>query len=55
MRVGIVGLPLVGKTTIFNLLTHGHVETSAWGVRSEAHIGAARIPDPKLDRLGEVF
>lgn len=55
MRVGIVGLPLVGKTTIFNLLTHGHVETSAWGVRSEAHIGTARVPDPKVDRLEEVF
>jgi GTP-binding protein YchF len=55
MRVGIVGLPLVGKTTIFNLLTHGHVETSAWGARAEAHIGAAHVPDTKLDRLAEVF
>lgn len=55
MRVGIVGMPLVGKTTIFNLLTRGQVETSAWGVRSEAHIGTARLPDPKLDRLAEVF
>ncbi len=55
MRVGIVGLPLVGKTTIFNLLTHGHVETSAWGGRTEAHIGAAHVPDEKLDRLGDVF
>src|SRR5512135_499273 len=55
MRVGIVGLPLVGKTTIFNLLTHGHVETSAWGARAEAHIGEAHVPDSKLDRLAEVF
>ena len=55
MRVGIVGLPLVGKTTIFNLLTHGHVETSSWGSRGEAHIGVARVPDPRVDRLGEIF
>ena len=55
MRVGIVGLPLVGKTTIFNLLTHGHVETSAWGARAEAHVGEAHVPDSKLDRLAEVF
>jgi GTP-binding protein YchF len=55
MRVGIVGMPLVGKTTIFNLLTHGQVETSAWGARSEAHIGTAMVPDPKLDRLAVVF
>jgi len=55
LRVGIVGLPLVGKTTIFNLLTRGHAETSAWGSRGEAHIGVARVPDPRLDRLGEIF
>jgi len=55
VRVGIVGLPLVGKTTIFNLLTCGQVETSAWGAHAEAHIGVARVPDPKLDRLGELF
>lgn len=56
MRVGIVGLPLVGKSTIFNLLTHGHVETSSWGGgKAEAHIGIAQVPDPKLVRLGEIF
>lgn len=56
MRVGIVGLPLVGKSTIFNLLTHGHVDTSSWGGgKSEAHIGVAQVPDPRLDRLAEVF
>lgn len=56
MRVGIVGLPLVGKSTIFNLLTHGHVDTSSWGGgKGEAHIGVAQVPDPRLDRLAEVF
>lgn len=56
MRVGIVGLPLVGKSTIFNLLTHGHVDTSLWGGgKGEAHIGVAQVPDPKLVRLGEIF
>jgi len=56
VRVGIVGLPLVGKSTIFNLLTHGHVDTSSWGGgKSEAHIGVAQVPDPRLDRLAEVF
>ncbi len=55
LRVGIVGLPLAGKTTIFNLLTRGHAETSAWGTRGEAHLGIAHVPDPRLDRLGQVF
>ncbi len=56
MKVGIVGLPLVGKSTIFNLLTHGHVDTSSWGGgKGEAHIGVAQVPDPKLARLAEIF
>ncbi len=56
MRVGIVGLPLVGKTTIFNLLTRGDVDTSSWGGgRGEAHIGVAQVPDDRLERLAEIF
>ncbi len=56
MKVGIVGLPVVGKSTIFNLLTHGHVDTSSWGGgKGEAHVGVAQVPDPKLVRLQEVF
>ncbi len=55
MKVGIVGLPLVGKSTIFNLLTHGQVNTSSWGGgKGEAHIGIAQVPDPRLTRLAEI-
>lgn len=54
MKVGIVGLPQVGKTTIFSLLTEGRVDTSSWGNARDAHIGIAYVPDPKLDRLAEV-
>jgi ribosome-binding ATPase len=56
VRVGIVGLPLVGKSTIFNLLTHGHVDTSSWGGgKAEAHIGIAHVPDAKLEYLYRLF
>jgi ribosome-binding ATPase len=55
VKVGIVGLPVVGKSTIFNLLTHGNVDTSSWGGgKSEAHIGVAQVPDPRLLKLAEV-
>lgn len=54
MKVGIVGLPQVGKTTIFRLLTQGRVDTSSWGSGREAHIGIAQVPDPQLDRLAEI-
>jgi GTP-binding protein YchF len=54
VRIGIVGLPQVGKTTIFNLLTQGRVDTSSWGAGREAHIGIAHVPDPYLDRLADI-
>ena len=54
MKVGIVGLPQVGKTTIFSLLTQGRVDASSWGNAREAHIGVADVPDPRLDRLTEI-
>lgn len=54
MKIGIVGLPQVGKTTIFKLLTQGRVDTSSWGNVREAHIGVAQVPDTRLDRLAEI-
>ena len=54
MKIGIVGLPQVGKTTIFKLLTQGWVDTSSWGNVMEAHIGVAQVPDARLDRLAEI-
>ncbi len=55
MKIGIVGLPRVGKTTIFNLLTQGHVAGSSWGSDREAHVGIVQVPDRRLERLGELF
>jgi ribosome-binding ATPase len=54
MKVGIVGLPQVGKTTIFKLLTQGRVDASSWGSGREAHIGIAYVPDSRLDKLAEI-
>jgi ribosome-binding ATPase YchF (GTP1/OBG family) len=54
MKVGIVGLPQVGKTTIFRLLTQGRVDTSSWGNSREAHIGIAHVPDARVDQLAKI-
>jgi ribosome-binding ATPase len=56
VRVGVVGLPQVGKTTIFNLLTEGKANTASWaGGRGEAHVGIARVPDQRVDQLAALF
>ncbi len=51
MRIGIVGLPQAGKTTIFKILTQGRVDTSSWGGGREVHIGTAHVFDSRLERL----
>ena len=55
MKVGIVGLPQVGKTTVFRLLTQGRVDTSSWGSGREAHIGIAYVPDARVDQLAQII
>src|SRR5437867_4215991 len=54
VKVGITGLPQVGKTTIFSLLTGGKVDVSSWSGK-EAHVGIARVPDVRVDRLAGIF
>ncbi len=56
MRVGIIGLPLSGKTTLFNALTGADVEVGSWsGGKREAHIGVVKVPDERLDFLHTHF
>jgi GTP-binding protein YchF len=52
MKSGIIGLPQVGKTSLFKILTKAHVETH--GGR-EAHIGVAKVPDERLDKLAALY
>lgn len=46
MKVGIVGLPASGKTTLFRALTRGTVKTDDFG---EAHVGVVQVPDARID------
>ena len=55
MRLGIIGLPQSGKTTILNTLTHGHVPVTTSGGRFEVHTGVVDVPDPRVDRLSAMF
>jgi GTP-binding protein YchF len=55
METGIVGLPLSGKTTLFNLLTHAGAETGYGAGKKKANLGISRVPDPRLDRLSAIW
>src|SRR5260221_13373687 len=49
MKVGIIGLPSTGKSTLFSLLTGA--PAAAPGGRPEPRIGIARVPDPRVEAL----
>jgi GTP-binding protein YchF len=54
MQIAIVGLAGSGKTTVFNTLTRGNVQTGGFG-GLELHVGVVKVPDPRLDRLAGIF
>ena len=55
MQIGIIGLPQAGKTTIFNALTGNDQPTIRGGGRFEVHLAVVDVPDPRVDRLSEMF
>src|SRR2546428_8390853 len=56
MKIGLIGLPKSGKTTLFNLLTGSKVATARYDSgRAELHTGVARVRDPRVDRLTALF
>jgi len=55
MRLGIIGLPQSGKTTVFNALTRGHQPLTTSGGRFDVHTGVVDVPDVRVDRLSALF
>src|SRR3954466_4693367 len=54
MKTGIIGLPQVGKTSLFTILTKVEVAQGAHNPR-DAHIGVAKVPDDRLDQLAALY
>jgi ribosome-binding ATPase len=52
MQTGIIGLPQVGKTTLFRILTKAHVDAKGSQV---THVGVAKVPEPRLLELAKLY
>ncbi len=55
MKLGIVGLPGVGKTTLFNALTGAKAETGGYSLSNKPNMGQAKVPDERLDWLADYY
>lgn len=56
LTAALVGLPLSGRSTVFNLLTGLGIETSGYVTgRTDLHRGVVHVPDPRLDFLSELY
>ena len=51
MQTGIIGLPQVGKTTLFRILTKAHVDAKG----GQSHVGVAKVPEPRLLELAKLY
>jgi len=56
LKIGLLGYPKVGKTTLFNILTGAHVAVEKYASgKAEPNVGVAKVPEPRLDRLSSMF
>src|ERR1700740_2456348 len=52
MQTGIIGLPQVGKTTLFQIVTKAHIEAKGG---QGTHVGVAKVPEPRLVELAKLY
>lgn len=56
MKLGIVGLPNVGKSTLFNAITNAGAQSANYAFCTiEPNVGVVAVPDERLDKLTEMY
>ncbi len=55
IQIGVIGLAKSGKTTLFNALTHGKADTGSYTQEMAAHVGVAKVPEPRLKVLADML
>jgi len=55
MKIGIIGMPLTGKTTLFNLLTGQRKEVSVFSTKGTKNIGIATVHDQRIEYLSSLY
>src|SRR5512138_2557151 len=55
LRTALIGFPSSGKTTLFQLMTSQHEAPKGGHGKLEAVVGVAKVPDPRVERLAELY